>query len=560
MLGSGGWRYSDTINELGTLFFTLSGPTAYCIMCTNLGFPSISNCRRHLLLNAPITECVFRWKEVKEKLIKRNLPLKVTASEDGTVVTGRVQYDFKSNQIVGFVPALDSDGLPLVGSFPATSGQEILHHFKFGAVSRIAYVIMVRPLAVISAPICLALFGTDNKFDYRQVLQRWKWMSKEAEKEGIEVVGYASDGAPQLLKAMYMRTFIRQPTGRKWPWHCAPLDKSLPFYIQDPIHLLVKLKSKLLKPSIIIPMGENYVATRGHIIELIKNVSKDQHELTMSFIEVKDKMNFRAAQKLCAKKVSDLLRSSIHGSQSTAIYLDMMREITDAWMEPSLSPLERVKLLWKWLFFCRLWRKWIVKHPGYSISHNFITSNSYISMEINAHSMIHMIRRFRDNEEPELLVPTIMGSQDAEDFFRRARSMTTMSSTMTNFSILEFVHRIRRIDFISESTENLKGTVNFPKLQKLYEKSQNQPKVFILPEDYEIEQAVQEAYQSALEICIQFGMATNRDKCPTSHLSPVELNEDFVITEDPDSDDELIDGELASLDCDEEEGEDEPNC
>lgn len=534
----GGLRYSATIKELGTLLYTLGGPTLYGIICSNLPFPSISNVRRNLLSSTPLKECVFRMKELKELLLRRKLPLRVYASEDGTVVTGRIQYDSRSNQLVGFVPALDDCGLPIPESFPATSAAQMQEHFRHNAVSRIAYVIMIQPLEKTAAPFCLALFGTNNKFEASQITRRWKWMLKAANEEGIEIVGVSSDGDPKLLRAMYSESFLNVPS-QKWPWFNVLLDNSHPVFIQDTIHLLVKLKSKLLMPSVIIPMGTHFIASRAHIVELINTTSKDQHELTMSFLDVKDKMNFRAAQKLCAEKVTNLLRN-IAGSEATATYLDMMRDITAAFLEPQLQPLERVKIMWHWLFFLRLWRKWISNHGEYSLSHNFITANSYTCVELNAHGLVNLIRKFRDTQQPQLFMPWLCSSQPCEDFFRRTRSLTSTNSTVTNFSILELVHRIRRIDFIGESFENLKETVNFPKMQKLYRQSTEKPNItHVMPEDDAIERTVQEAYESALKICVQFGIAQRNDKCPSSSLRRAAPNEKPEISQD--DDDMLID-------------------
>ena len=39
-------------------------------------------------------------------------------------------------------------------------------------------------------------------------------------------------------------------------------------YVQDTVHLAVKLKSHLLKPNIVLPMG-NYSATGGYLYALI---------------------------------------------------------------------------------------------------------------------------------------------------------------------------------------------------------------------------------------------------------------------------------------------------
>jgi hypothetical protein len=48
--------------------------------------------------------------------------------------------------------------------------------------------------------------------------------------------------------------------------------------VQDTVHIGVKLKSRLLKPSIILPMG-SYIATSSHLQILAKTFGKASHGL-----------------------------------------------------------------------------------------------------------------------------------------------------------------------------------------------------------------------------------------------------------------------------------------
>ncbi|KAE8749159.1 hypothetical protein FOCC_FOCC004066 [Frankliniella occidentalis] len=337
-----GRRYSSTLKELGTLIFVLGGPMLYCILSENLGFPSLPTVRNNLLPTEPIKEGHFRALALRNFLDQRNLPLTVWLSEDGTRVNGRIQYDSKSNQIKGFVLPLNEDGLPITGSFPATSASLIKSYYDDGRVSSNAYLVVAQPLTPNAPSFCLALFGTDNKFSAKDVYRRWSWTSHCLKEVGVTIAGVSGDGDTKVLSAMYARSFSVSPPS-KWAWFNSTL-KHEEVMIQDTIHLLIKLRGKLTKPSVIIPMGSRCVASRGHIAELIQKVSKDQHQLTLDAIAVKDKMNFRSAQKLCDESVSTLLKLHIPGSEGTATYLDMMRELTTAFLDPQMQPLKRVQL------------------------------------------------------------------------------------------------------------------------------------------------------------------------------------------------------------------------
>ena len=125
----GGIRYSNTIKELGLLLFILAGQMLYSFLASNLPLPSLSSVRRMLESALAMTEGVFRFSELEQFLVQRNLPLKVFVSSDGTTLSGRIHYDSKNNQIVGFALPLDKNGVPIPFSFPATSAAKISEYY-----------------------------------------------------------------------------------------------------------------------------------------------------------------------------------------------------------------------------------------------------------------------------------------------------------------------------------------------------------------------------------------------------------------------------------------------
>ena len=49
-------------------------------------------------------------------------------------------------------------------------------------------------------------------------------------------------------------------------------------YVQDAVHVAVKLKSRLIKPSIILPLGD-YIAGVHHLNLIHKTFNRDEHGL-----------------------------------------------------------------------------------------------------------------------------------------------------------------------------------------------------------------------------------------------------------------------------------------
>lgn len=247
--------------------------------------------------------------------------------------------------------------------------------------------------------------------------------------EGVEVCGFASDGDTRLLKCMTYN-MVTASFDAKWPWFRA--NRSIPFVcIQDAIHIGNKLKNRFLSPSIILPFGNMLVASSGHLVELIeRHQLKGQHLLCISDLNSKDKMNHAAMLRMCDKKVTELLQVKVKFSEATAMYLDMTRDVVEALTSVSLSPLERLEKMWRWVFFLRIWRDNILKSPGYTLESNFITRNAYLCVELNAHALIVIITKFRDSENHNLFLPWLMSSQPCEATFRDLRSRES------SFSIL----------------------------------------------------------------------------------------------------------------------------
>lgn len=77
---------------------------------------------------------------------------------------------------------------------------------------------MAKPLNDTAAPFCLSIYGTNNCFSNEDVINRWEFKQTAAAEQGIEIIGFSSDGDPRLLKAMILKnigTSISKPTMNK---------------------------------------------------------------------------------------------------------------------------------------------------------------------------------------------------------------------------------------------------------------------------------------------------------------------------------------------------------
>ena len=462
---------------------------------------------------------------MREHLHRYGAPAIVSIGEDATRVIGRVEYDNETDRCVGFVLPLDGNSLPMVDSFLAVSFTTIENMFRQNSVAKYAYVYMAQPLCNNVPPFCLACLGTNNKFSAENVMARWRYISEECMKRNILVLSFGGDGDTRLMKCMKVATSLMTS-------QCKPLSSNIPSnklvstpvipqswlgwfhttpreiaFVQDTVHLAVKLKSRLLKPQIILPMGD-VTATGRHVQALMTTFQKSKHGLRAKDVDHKDRQNFQAVMNITS--ASHLL-SEIPGANGTKCYVELIKCMIDGYLDKDLAPLCRIEKLWYVVFFMRYWRRWLLLHSKYTLRDNFITSNAYLCIELNAHALIVYLMVIRDqvnNFDDGCFLPWLLGSQCCESTFRTARSMSSIFSTMINFSLLDLLRRLHRLHIqLALQAENSEDIV-FPRLTK-HQRKNIHPKFSLsdLSND-KIFKSVQRAQVKAKLMVEELGMAS----------------------------------------------------
>ena len=363
-----------------------------------------------------------------------------------------MEYDSNSDQCVGFVLPI-RDGMIQCGVYEATSFDAITEMFKTRPLSKFAYVYVAQALCDGIPSFCLACIGTDNRFDYQSILFRWKYIFSELKKRSIQVINFSSDGDSRLLKAMLiMLSLQKEPSfdpstvtsdiklSSQWvDWFILP-RLSLFSVSQDTVHLGVKLKARLMKPGILLPLGV-YVAAAADLKMIFEHYGKEVHNIRMKDLDHRDRQNFDAVDHLTSEAVITLLDRC--GCLGTKVYLKMIRYIIDSFLCKDLEPKKRISQCWTAVFFFRYWRQWILDNSEYNLKNNFITRNAYLCAEINGHCLISFLLVCKSVNLP--LMPWLLGSQPCEQLFQAARSMSSVYSTMINFSLLGLLRRLHRI-------------------------------------------------------------------------------------------------------------------
>lgn len=547
-------QYSQIIKDFFTYIYLLGGKNCYETLKANLPIPSTKTIRkfdlniksskvqfifvftvRQIESNEQrVTEGQLRCRELKTYLEQLGAEKVVWLSEDATQIIQKISYDAITNQIVGLVLPLGSNGCPVTLSYEAKTEDAIKEHMK-KQKSSIAYVVMAQPLNQNLPPFVLQLFGSGNSFTTENVLNRWQHTQNELLNHGIKIAGISSDGDPRLLSAMsYMLS--KQVAN----------SALLIAFIQDLIHLATKLRNRLLKLHAELLMGTEKVTVK-HLIALINCCSKEIHGLNLTDVSPDDRQNFASFEKIVTPRALDALKKYVPESKGTAKYLELANDVVSSYIEFDLTPTERIIRNYRATYFFRIWKEHI-RQSKHKMEEKFITPNAFKCIEINARYLLMLIRKFRDENTPHLFLPTLYNSQTCENVFRQFRSMGTMNFTKINFSILELLYMIRRV----ETQNNIlhfrlkdKG-VMFPKFQVL----NRETKVHPLPSDEEIKSALLEAKTYAVEDAKKFGMVINDDlleNYPFNHKSKKgfeNIDEDVDCLEDLDDDvgmDEILD-------------------
>ena len=172
-----GKRYDYIFKLISSYYYMLGGRIVYDSLSKNLSLPSVATMKKFIGKDLlPIAEGCLRANQLKNYLVDRKYPLKVLISEDVTKINSRVQYDSKSNQIVGLVLPMNSNSMLVSYSFKATSASIMENHIKNNPVSSVLYTILAQPITKDAASFCVNIYGTDNCFNFTDVQKRQKYI------------------------------------------------------------------------------------------------------------------------------------------------------------------------------------------------------------------------------------------------------------------------------------------------------------------------------------------------------------------------------------------------
>ncbi len=149
-----------------------------------------------------------------------------------------------------------------------------------------------------------------------------------------------------------------------------------------------------------------------------------------------------------------------------------MRFLTSSFLDEELDVDERIYRIWYVVFAVRYWRFTICNNPAYELRTNFITLNAYLCIEIQAHGLINILEKFRKQNQRQLFLPKLFGSQSCEGHFRATRSTSSRGGTRINFTAKDyFIDRCRKVDAnIRLMADGLKLGLKYPRARRPFDK------------------------------------------------------------------------------------------
>ena len=213
--------FVDEVRLYSAYLFLTAGRKAYENLYANFsgGIPCSTTIRNFISENRTMKESKLDLDGLLNFLNSNDSTFDVFVSEDQTRVTSKIRYDSNTKCLVGFVGPYNKNGLPDTDVFKVVSAVAIQNCFKIYKKANYVNVIMVQPMSAKSEPFCIGLYGTDNKFSYVEVCNRWRFIEAELGKKGIRVRGFSSDGDTRLLKAMKIFSGLgtsTKPENQEW--------------------------------------------------------------------------------------------------------------------------------------------------------------------------------------------------------------------------------------------------------------------------------------------------------------------------------------------------------
>jgi hypothetical protein len=273
---------------------------------------------------------------------------------------------------VGFSAPL-INGVPSINYFQTDSYNELERWFRDFDRSVLINVHLIEPLPrelspVHSRPFILSAYGTNNKANATDILQKWIYLHNECRRRQIRLIGFSTDCDQRQLRAMQLslgffaelsnldmigeaRDVLNVEIPANWNFFfMRPVQLYL--CMQDGVHLVTKLRNRLLSEKANMCIGGQCIDVK-HLSNLIENNSKIDHNLVKSDVFPNDKQNYSSCLKITSDDVLDLL--NVKNTMATYVYLHLMQLTILTYISKSTTIHDRLLHGWTVALTYRMW-------------------------------------------------------------------------------------------------------------------------------------------------------------------------------------------------------------
>lgn len=437
------------------------GKGQYRTVDINSTMPSLGTVRNSMQKRLePIEVGIVDVNKIVKFLSDRNYPKHVIVSCDETRVSRKIEYDFKSDKLVGLTAPINQvTGFPDLSEMKTSIPSEILETIGTRSLSSYVDVFMLKPLTPGSASMCITAIPTDNKYTKSDKLKQFNHIVCELATVGIKVEGFSSDGDEKYFGAQ--KSLIE--FGNLQEWHGMKLygnPKSQCGASQDFLHMLQKFRWRAFDSHYELKLN-NKVINASFLKMLIQHedVSRETFGISLRELENKDKsndkMNCKVTLKLCSWKIIDAL-VDVPGSEGLQQYLKLLTMLHDACMldETEINIQLRLFNLSYVASFIRRWKTFNVESGGKAL--NFITPNAFACVETNLVFYIRLLDAGYGN------MFHLCNSQACEEAFRTMRSFGSWGFTQINFSMNVGLNLLSKMNLLMDVMNELsKSDVKF---------------------------------------------------------------------------------------------------
>lgn len=128
--------------------------------------------------------------------------------------------------------------------------------------------------------------------------------------------------------------------------------------------------------------------------------------------------------------------------------------------------------------------------------------------------------KLREKSSPEMFIPFLFASQPCEHLFRQMRSMGQINYTKINFTLIELLHLIARVEMQNDIVYSKLPNMKFPRAFK----STKIPTIHNLPSNDDIIDTIRKARDDALSDAIKFNIIMSLHDIENCELQKIDVN------------------------------------